>query len=107
MKIGMMADIYQTHVSGVTNSITLMKRWLEKLGHDVFVFTFGDEDAYDNENKIAITNGVPLVDTGYYFNLRYNRNARRLLYTMDIAHVHHPFLSGSLAMRYCVPRNIP
>jgi glycosyltransferase involved in cell wall biosynthesis len=26
---------------------------------------------------------------------------------MDIAHVHHPFVSGSLAMRYCVPRNIP
>ncbi len=26
---------------------------------------------------------------------------------MDITHVHHPFVSGSLAMRYCVPRNIP
>jgi glycosyltransferase involved in cell wall biosynthesis len=26
---------------------------------------------------------------------------------MDITHIHHPFVSGSLAMRYCAPRNIP
>jgi 1,2-diacylglycerol 3-alpha-glucosyltransferase len=26
---------------------------------------------------------------------------------MDITHVHHPFVSGNLAMRYCIPRNIP
>jgi glycosyltransferase involved in cell wall biosynthesis len=26
---------------------------------------------------------------------------------MDVVHVHHPFLSGHLALRYCVPRKIP
>jgi 1,2-diacylglycerol 3-alpha-glucosyltransferase len=107
MKIGMMADIYKTQVSGVTNSITLSKRWLEKMGHEVYIFTFGDDEVIDNDKNIIRTTGVPVVDTGFYFNLRYNRTARHLLYTMDIAHVHHPFVSGSLAMRYCVPRNIP
>jgi glycosyltransferase involved in cell wall biosynthesis len=107
MRIGMMADIYKTQVSGVTNSIALSKHWLEKAGHDVFIFTFGDDDVVDNEKNIIRTTGVPLVDTGIYLNLRYNRQARQLLYSMDITHVHHPFVSGSLAMRYCVPRNIP
>jgi glycosyltransferase involved in cell wall biosynthesis len=107
MKIGMLADIYKTQVSGVTNSITLSKLWLEKLGHEVYIFTFGDDEVVDTEKNIIRTGGVPVVDTGIYFNLRYNRHARQLLYTMDIAHVHHPFVSGSLAMRYCVPRNIP
>jgi 1,2-diacylglycerol 3-alpha-glucosyltransferase len=107
MRIGMMADIYKTQVSGVTTSISLIKYWLEKLGHEVYIFTFGDDEVIDNEKNIVRTSGVPLVDTGFYLNLHYNRNARRLLYTMDIAHVHHPFVSGSLAMRYCVPRNIP
>ncbi|MFZ0534877.1 MAG: glycosyltransferase [Anaerolineales bacterium] len=107
MRIGMMADIYKTQVSGVTNTIALIKRWLEKEGHEVFVFTFGDDEIIDNEKNIIRTTGVPVVDTGIYLNLRYNRQARHLLYTMDIAHVHHPFVSGSLAMRYCVPRNIP
>jgi 1,2-diacylglycerol 3-alpha-glucosyltransferase len=107
MRIGMMADIYKTQVSGVTNSIALSKHWLEKEGHEVFIFTFGDDEVVDNEKNIIRTTGVPLVDTGIYLNLRYNRQARQLLYSMDITHVHHPFVSGSLAIRYCVPRNIP
>lgn len=107
MKIGMMADLYNTQVSGVTNSLTLSKRWLEKMGHEVYIFTFGDDDVIDDEINIIRTNGLNVVDTGFYLNLRYNKAARQLLYSMDIAHVHHPFVSGSLAMRYCVPRNIP
>ncbi len=107
MRIGMMADIYKPTVSGVTNCITLSKQWLEKEGHEVFVFTFGDGDLIDHEKNVVRTAGIPLVDTGIYLNLRYNRHARHLLTTMDITHVHHPFVSGSLAMRYCVPRNIP
>jgi 1,2-diacylglycerol 3-alpha-glucosyltransferase len=107
MRIGMMADIYKTHVSGVTNSLTLTKLWLEKEGHNVFIFTFGDDGANEDDKNVILTSGLQVVDTGFYFNLRYNRSARQLLYSMDIAHVHHPFVSGSLAMRYCVPRNIP
>jgi 1,2-diacylglycerol 3-alpha-glucosyltransferase len=107
MRIGMMADIYKTHVSGVTNSMTLSKHWLEKMGHEVFVFTFGDDEFIDDEKNVILTSGLQVVDTGFFLNLRYNKIARHLLYSMDIAHVHHPFVSGSLAMRYCVPRNIP
>jgi 1,2-diacylglycerol 3-alpha-glucosyltransferase len=107
MRIGMMADVYKTQVSGVTNSIELSKQWMEKRGHEVYIFTFGDDEVIDNEKNIIRTTGVPVVDTGIYLSLRYNRQARKMLYSMDITHVHHPFLSGSLAMRYCVPRNIP
>ncbi len=107
MRMGMMADIYKTQVSGVTNALALTKQWLEKKGHEVFIFSFGDEAVVDNEKNIIRTTGVPVVDTGVYLNLSYTSKARKLLYSMDIAHVHHPFLSGSLAMRYCEPRNIP
>jgi 1,2-diacylglycerol 3-alpha-glucosyltransferase len=107
MRIAMMADLYKPHISGVTNSIELSKRWLEKAGHEVYIFTFGDEKLIDNEENVIRTTGLPVVDTGFYLNLRYSKQARQLLYSMDIAHVHHPFISGSLAMRYCVPRNIP
>ena len=107
MKIGMMADMYKTHVSGVTNSISLTKSWLEKAGHEVYIFTFGDDEYVYDEKNIVRTTGLPVVDTGIFLNLRYSRYARHLLYSMDITHVHHPFLSGSLAMRYCAPRNIP
>lgn len=107
MRIGMMADVYKPHISGVTNYISLNKRYLEAAGHEVFVFTFGNEDYPDDETNIIRSPGLPLIDTGYYLSFRHSRRAKTLLQTMDVVHVHHPFLSGRLALRYCRPLRIP
>jgi len=107
MRIGMLADVYKPHVSGITHYIGLNKEYLEKLGHEVFVFAFGDEELQDKDANIIHSPGLPLVDTGYYLGVRYNQAAQRLLRTMDLVHVHHPFISGRLALRYCKPRGIP
>jgi glycosyltransferase involved in cell wall biosynthesis len=107
MRIGMMADIYKPHVSGVTSYIELNKRMLENLGHEVFVFTFGGSDYEDLEPNVIRSPGIPMAVKGYSFNLRYPRSVRALLQTMDVVHVHHPFVSGTLALLYCKPKNIP
>ncbi len=107
MRIGMMADVYKPHVSGVTHYVELNKRYLEKAGHEVFVFAFGDQDYNDDEDNVVRSPGLPLVDTGYYLSFRYTRAAKKLLQTMDVVHVQHPFLSGRLALRYCQPLLIP
>lgn len=107
MKIGMMTDTYKPHINGITNYIELNKRALEAAGHTVYVFTFGDEDYPDTETNIIRSPGIPITDTGYYFSLRYTRAARKLLQTMDVIHVHHPFLSGALALTYAKPFGIP
>jgi 1,2-diacylglycerol 3-alpha-glucosyltransferase len=107
MRIGMMVETYKPYVSGITNYISLNKAALEKAGHQVFVFTFGDPDYQDDEPNIIRSPGLPLVDTGFYISFQYSRPARHLLYTMDVVHVHHPFLTGILARRYCKPRGIP
>jgi len=107
MRIGMMSDVYKPYISGITNYIALNKRYLEQAGHEVFVFTFGDLEHEDDERNIVRSPGVPLVDTGYYLSLRYSRQAKHLLQTMDVVHVHHPFLSGYLSLRYCRPLCIP
>lgn len=107
MRIGMVCDVYKPHVSGITHCISLTKRVLEDRGHKVFVFTFGDLDYEDDELRIVRSPGVPLADTGYHFGFRYAQHARRKLQSMDVVHVHHPFLSGRLALRYCRPYQIP
>jgi 1,2-diacylglycerol 3-alpha-glucosyltransferase len=107
MRIGMLADVYKPHVSGITNYIELNKKWLETKGHDVFIFTFGGETYQDEEKNVIRSPGLPLLDTGYYLGFRYSSEAIRLLRMMDVVHVHHPFLSGSLSLRYCRPRGIP
>jgi len=102
-----MADTYKPYVSGITNYIDLNKRALEKAGHEVYVFTFGDLDHQDDEPRVIRSPGVPLADTGFYLSLRYKSAYKKLLQTMDVVHVHHPFLSGRLAISYCHPKQIP
>lgn len=107
MRIGMMADAYKPYVSGITNYIDLNKRYLEKAGHDVYIFTFSEPNYIDEEPRVIRSPGLPLADTGFYLSLRYTREAKKLLQNMDVVHVHHPFLSGRLALHYCRPYQIP
>lgn len=108
MRIGMLTDMYTPHLSGVTNHIALNKREFERRGHEVFVFTFGDLDHEDTESNIVRTWGLPYGATGYNLGLLgWSEKARRLVRTLDVAHVHHPFVSGRLALRHCSPLGIP
>jgi 1,2-diacylglycerol 3-alpha-glucosyltransferase len=105
----MMVDMYKPHVSGITTYVSLNKKVLEGLGHRVFVFTFGDQDYEDDELNVVRTAGLPLNfnDTGFNMSFRYNKVAQRKVRSMDLIHVHHPFLSGTLALRYATSRGIP
>jgi len=107
MRIGIMTDLYKPYVSGITNYISLNKQYLEQAGHEVYIFAFGDLEYQDEDTKVIRSPGLPLVDTGYFLNFRYSRKAKALLQTMDLVHVHHPFLSGRLALNYCRPLHIP
>jgi len=107
MRIGMMVDLYKPYVSGITNYIDLNKRALENAGHEVYVFTFGNLEFQDDEPRVLRNPGLALADTGYYLSLRYKTKYKRLLQTMDVVHVHHPFLSGRLALNYCRHTQIP
>jgi len=107
MRIGMMVDVYKPHISGITNYVSLNKRYLEQAGHEVHIFTFGDLDHADDETRVVRSPGFPIVDTGYYLNFSHSRQVKTLIQSMDLVHVHHPFLSGRLALRYCRPVRIP
>ncbi|MCJ7511337.1 MAG: glycosyltransferase [Anaerolineales bacterium] len=107
MRVGMMADAYKPHVSGITNYISLNQRALQAAGHDVFVFTFGDAALGAEDPTVLRSPGLPLAHTGYHLSLRHTRQVRRMIQSMDIVHVHHPFLSGGLGLRYCRPAGIP
>lgn len=109
MRIGMLVDMYKPNISGITSYVTLNKRWLEARGHKVFVYTFGNLDYEDDELYVMRSPGLPLNvnDSGFQLSFRYNTVAERKLRTMDVVHVHHAYLSGPLALRYCKPAGIP
>lgn len=107
MRIGMFADMYKPHTSGVTNHIALCRAHLEELGHETFVFTFGNRDFADDEPRVVRSPAVAWGDTGWQLGLSLSAEARSLVRGLDVAHVHHPFVSGRLALKECEPRSIP
>jgi glycosyltransferase involved in cell wall biosynthesis len=111
MRIGMLTDWYTPHTSGVTHYISLNKRALERAGNEVYVFTFSEEGHTDQEPNIVRSPSLPVLlpylERGLALGVRYNKEARALLESMDVVHVNQPFLSGTLALRYCRPHNIP
>lgn len=108
MRIGMLADLYRPHISGVTNHIDLTRQALEARGHEVYVFTFGQPQP-DDDPRVIRSPGFSLRvrHQSLSFNFRHHREARRLLTRMDVLHTHHPFLSGQLALYYGRPWGIP
>lgn len=99
----MMVDVYFPYVSGVTHSVALCRRALEAAGHEVFVLTFGMPASSDDE-RVLRSPGLPLRmrygATRLRVGFRHGRRVRRLLRSLDVLHVHHPFISGRLALRY-------
>ena len=43
MRIGIFSDTYPPFVNGVSTSISVLKKYLEKLGHQVYVVTVNNE----------------------------------------------------------------
>ncbi len=108
MRIGMLADLYRPHISGVTNHIDLVRQALEARGHEVYVFTFGEPHPEDDERVVRSPGfSLRVRAQSITFNFRHTPAARRLLIQMDVLHTHHPFLSGQLALRYGKPWGIP
>jgi glycosyltransferase involved in cell wall biosynthesis len=103
----MFADMYKPHLSGVTNYISLYKKRFEELGHEVWVFTFGHTDYPDDEARVIRSPAIPWGDTGWQMGLVLTSEAKRVIPTLDVAHVHHPFVSGRVALDYCGPAGIP
>jgi glycosyltransferase involved in cell wall biosynthesis len=101
MRIGMVTATYDPEVvNGAVRMVGLYQRHLELLGHEVFIFTLGDESAQDEAARIIRSPGLRLGDYGYYLSIGYTREAQALLAQMDIVHCHHLLMSVEMAHRY-------
>ncbi len=101
MRIGMVSATYDPSViNGAVRMVTLYKQHLEALGHEVTIFTLGDEQEGDRAARIVRSPGFRLGDHGYFIGLRYSREAQQLLTEMEVVHCHHLLMSVEMAHRY-------
>lgn len=106
MRIGLLTDGYRPGTNGVIHFISRHKRTLESLGHEAFVFTWGQQNP-DDEPGVVRSPGLRFIKPGYHVAFSYSRQARQLLQTMDVLHANQPVLSGTLALRYSRRYDIP
>lgn len=99
MRIALLTDAYWPGVNGIIRFVSLHKRILEEMGHQVFVFTGGPPSPQDEPGVIR-SFGLPHPDPGYRLTFGYSRQAIALLRAMDVLHANQPAMSGLLALRY-------
>ena len=111
MRIGLFTDTYFPQVSGVATSIRTLKTQLEKMGHNVFIFTTTDRDVDRYEDWQIVR--IPSVP---FFAFKDRRVAYRGFskaleiakqYKLDIIHTQTEFSLGLLGIAIARELRIP
>lgn len=112
MRIGIFTEAYTPYISGLVTSEVMLKKALEKKGHEVYVVTANLESfhyEYDEKEKVLRIPGIP---TGIY-NSRltsiYPIQALNKIksWNLDIIHSQTEFAIGSFARLFAKQYNIP
>ena len=102
MRIGLFTDTYIPYINGVSTSVSVLKKALEKKGHQVFLVTVNPDKMqykYEDSGKIIRLPGVP---TGIYnyrlteiYPIRVINKIKK--WKLDVIHSHTEFGVGTFA----------
>ncbi len=98
MRVGLFTDSYFPQINGVATSVGLLKQELERLGHEVFVFTTTDPEANRHEDvcqHIFRMYSLPVMADrrlGLWYSPRLMHFLSRL--QLDLIHTHTEFSLG-------------
>ena len=112
MRIGIFSETYTPYISGLVTSEVMLKKALEKLGHEVYVVTANLESfkyEYDEKEKILKVPGVP---TGIYDSRLTSIYPVRAVnkiksWNLDVIHSQTEFGIGTFARLFAKQYHIP
>lgn len=112
MRIGIFTETYTPYISGLVTSEIMLKKGLEKLGHEVYVVTANLESfhyEYDEEERVLKVPGIP---TGIYdsrLTSVYPLKAVNKIksWNLDIIHSQTEFAIGTFARILAYQLDIP
>lgn len=112
MRIGLFTDTYPPFINGVSTSIVMLKRALEKAGHDVFVITVNNEKMtyrHDPEENVIRIPGIPIGIYDYRLTSIYSIKALNQIrkWKLDVIHSHTEFGIGTFSRIIAKQLNIP
>lgn len=112
MRIGIFTETYAPYISGLVTSEIMLKKGLEKLGHEVYVVTANLETfhyEYDEKERVLKVPGVP---TGIYdsrLTSIYPLKAINIIksWKLDVIHSQTEFAIGTFARLFAYQHDIP
>lgn len=97
MNIGLFTETYYPEINGVANSVFILKRELEALGHTVYVFTTTTPGAPEYEYNVFRVPSLPFIliterRIGMFYQPKLAGTIKKL--NLDIIHTHTEFSLG-------------
>ena len=112
MRIGIFTDTYPPYINGVATSVYMLKKALERKGHQVFVVTINNEDfhyKFDENDTVIRIPGLPIGIYDYRLSGIYPIRAVNIVkkWNLDVIHSHTEFSVGTFARIIARQFNIP
>jgi glycosyltransferase involved in cell wall biosynthesis len=108
MRVGQFTDSYPPIVNGVSAFVGEHHLELLMQGHDAHVFTFGYTDELRTGANVHRTRGVPLFNSHFRANVRFDGAIERIAQSLQVFHTHEATMAAGwaaldLARRYRKP----
>ena len=112
VRIGIFTDTYPPYINGVSTSVYMLKKALEKKGHQVFVVTINNENLhykFDEDGTVIRIPGLPIGIYDYRVSNIYPIKAMNIIrkWKLDVIHSHTEFSVGTFARIISRQFNIP
>lgn len=112
MRIGIFTDTYPPYINGVSTSVYMLKKALERKGHQVFVVTINNDSLrykFDENNTVIRIPGLPIGIYDYRVTNIYPIRAMNIIrkWKLDVIHSHTEFSVGTFARIISRQFNIP
>ncbi len=112
MRIGIFTDTYPPYINGVSTSVYMLKKALERKGHQVYVVTINNDSLrykFDENNTVIRIPGLPIGIYDYRVTNIYPIRAMNIIrkWKLDVIHSHTEFSVGTFARIISRQFNIP
>ena len=112
MKVGIFTDTYTPFINGVTTSVLMLKKGLERQGHTVYIVTVSPDNLkykYEENGKVIRIPGVPTWIYDYRLTGIYPLRAIKRIkkWKLDVIHSQTEFGIGTFARIIAKQLNIP
>ncbi|HEV7178501.1 MAG TPA: glycosyltransferase [Candidatus Baltobacteraceae bacterium] len=110
LRVGFFTEVYRPVVNGVVESVDGLAVELRERGHEVYCFAPSMPGGEDTDGPVFRMPSLPLPTRAPYrltLPLVSRRNVNNIIKRLSLVHVHSPFVTGWMGLRYARRYGMP